>query len=229
MRASFLHPRALGAKIFTFLCLSLFLAACGAPRREASYEPLGDGKSFRYKEIGVASWYGKEYHGRNTSNGEVYNMYALTAAHPTLPFQTLVRVTNLENGKATDLRINDRGPFVEGRIIDLSYSGALEIGMVERGTAPVAIEAVLSGEGKASPLEGIFAVQVGAFAEKENAERLRRQLEKKYDSVRTVPQDGSRGRLYRVRLGAFRTETEARRHAEELRRDNLPGFVVRED
>ena len=67
------------------LCLLLFLAAC-APRKEVSYEPLGDGKSFRYKEIGIASWYGKEYHGRNTSNGEVYNMYALTAAHPTLPF-----------------------------------------------------------------------------------------------------------------------------------------------
>ena len=100
------------------LCLLLFLAAC-APRKEVSFEPLGDGKSFRYKEIGIASWYGKEYHGRNTSNGEVYNMYALTAAHPTLPFHTLVRVTNLENGKGVEVRINDRGPFVEGRVIDL--------------------------------------------------------------------------------------------------------------
>jgi rare lipoprotein A len=212
----------------TALCLLLFLAAC-APRKEVSYEPLGDGKSFRYRETGIASWYGKEYHGRKTSNGEVYNMYAWTAAHPTLPFQTLVRVTNLENGKKVDLRINDRGPFVEGRVIDLSYTGAQAIDMLAKGTAQVSVEATLYPEGRKSPLEGTFAIQVGAFAEKENAERFQRDLERKYPRVHTVLWESNQKRIYRVRLGGFRNETEARSYLEVLRKDNLAGMVLRED
>jgi len=210
------------------LCLLLFLAAC-APRKEISFEPLGDGKSFRYKEIGIASWYGKEYHGRNTSNGEVYNMYALTAAHPTLPFHTLVRVTNLENGKGVEVRINDRGPFVEGRVIDLSYTGAQTIEMLGKGTARVAVEATLPADGKGSPLEGTFAIQVGAFAEKENAERFQRELEWRFFRVRTVLWESNQRRIHRVRLGAFRSEVEARSYLEILKRDNISGRVVRED
>jgi len=210
------------------LCLLLFLAAC-APRKEISFEPLGDGKSFRYKEIGIASWYGKEYHGRNTSNGEVYNMYALTAAHPTLPFHTLVRVTNLENGKGVEVRINDRGPFVEGRVIDLSYTGAQTIEMLGKGTARVAVEATLPADGKGSPLEGTFAIQVGAFAEKENAERFQRELERRFFRVRTILWESNQRRIHRVRLGAFRSEVEARSYLEILKRDNISGRVVRED
>jgi len=210
------------------LCLLLFLAAC-APRKEISFEPLGDGKSFRYKEIGIASWYGKEYHGRNTSNGEVYNMYALTAAHPTLPFHTLVRVTNLENGKGVEVRINDRGPFVEGRVIDLSYTGAQTIEMLGKGTARVAVEATLPADGKGSPLEGTFAIQVGAFAEKENAERFQRELERRFFRVRTVLWESNQRRIHRVRFGAFRSEVEARSYLEILKRDNISGRVVRED
>ncbi len=209
-------------------CLLLFFAAC-APRKEVSYEPLGDGKSFRYKEIGIASWYGKEFHGRNTSNGEIYNMYALTAAHPTLPFHTLVRVTNLENGKGVELRINDRGPFVEGRVIDLSYTGARTIDLVGKGTARVSVEATLPGDGRGSPLEGAFVIQVGAFAEKENAERFQRDLEGKYARVHTVLWENNQRRIYRVRLGAFRSEADARRYLEMLRKENLAGMVVRED
>ena len=210
------------------LCLLLFFAAC-APRKEISYEPLGDGRSFRYKEIGVASWYGKEYHGRNTSNGEVYNMFALTAAHPTLPFHTLVRVTNLENGKRVELRINDRGPFAEGRVIDLSYTGAQTIDMLGKGTARVAVEATLLADGRASPLEGTFAIQVGAFAEKENAERFQRDLAQRYSRVRTVSRETNQKSIYRVRLGAFRTEEEARSYLALLKRDHISGMVVRED
>ena len=222
------RPRGCFAGKRLALCLLLLFAAC-APRREVAYEPLGDGRSFRYKETGVASWYGKEYHGRKTSNGEVYNMFALTAAHPTLPFHTLVRVTNLENGKQVDLRINDRGPFVEGRIIDLSHTGAQAIGMLAKGTAKVAVEATVFADGRASPLEGVFSVQVGAFSEKENAERFQKDLEKRYPRVHTVFWESNKGRIYRVRIGEFRTEAEARRFLEALRKDGLNGVILRED
>jgi rare lipoprotein A len=209
------------------LCLLLLFAAC-APRKEVSYEPLGDGKSFRYKEIGIASWYGREFHGRNTSNGEIYNMYSLTAAHPTLPFDTLVRVTNLENGKGVELRINDRGPFIEGRVIDLSFTGAQTIEMLGKGTAKVVVEATLRADGE-GPLEGTFAIQVGAFAEKGNAERFQKELERRFSQVHTVLWESNQRRIYRVRLGGFRSEAEARSYLQTLKRAHISGMVVRED
>ena len=101
------------------------------------YVPLASASG--YVEKGRASWYGKKFHGRKTSNGETYNMYAMTAAHKTLPMNTWVRVENLENGKQIKVRVNDRGPFVSGRIIDLSYTGAKQIGMVGPGTARVRV------------------------------------------------------------------------------------------
>ena len=102
-----------------------------------------------YKEAGLASWYGKKFHGRKTSNGERYNMYAVSAAHKSLPIPTFVKVTNQENGKTLIVRVNDRGPFHEGRIIDLSYAAALKLGVVEHGTARVVVEALTASlEGK---------------------------------------------------------------------------------
>ena len=210
------------------LCLLLLLCAC-APKKEVYYEPLEGGRMFRYKEFGMASWYGKDYHGRRTANGEIYDMYAMTAAHLTLPFNTVVRVTNLENGKKVELRINDRGPFVAGRVIDLSHTGARAIDMLPKGTARVTLEATLSAAGGASSIEGVFAIQVGAFEEKQNADRFQVQLQKKYANVHTVLWESNIKRLYRVRFGAFRTEAEARRYLEVLKKDDLPGYVVRED
>src|ERR1700675_1626826 len=121
-----------------------------------------------YVEEGVASWYGLPFNGRRTSNGEIYDMHEFTAAHRTLPFNCVVRVTNLNNGKHTEVRINDRGPFVANRVIDLSLSAAQAIEMVGTGTANVRLE-ILSGP---NPNVGYFAVQVGAFKVQENAERL---------------------------------------------------------
>ena len=114
------------------------------------YEPINTSKG--YVEEGIASWYGDDFHGKATANGECYNMYAFTAAHKTLPLPTVARVTNLENGKSVVVKVNDRGPFARGRIIDLSYAAAQSIGMVGKGTAPVKVEAIggaYHGDGRA--------------------------------------------------------------------------------
>lgn len=180
----------------------------------------------QYVEQGVASWYGAPFDGRRTSNGEVYDMHQFTAAHRTLPFNAVVRVTNLTNGKQTEVRINDRGPFVGNRIIDLSYSAAEAIGMVGPGTASVRLE-VISGP---SPSVGFFGVQVGAFLRQENAERLRAQLAANYSPVNVVPFDSPTGMFYRVRVGRFDTEDAARQLASQLHaNDQFTTFVVRLD
>jgi len=211
------------------LSLAILFSLCACAKRDVRYEAFEPGGIIKYREAGIASWYGEEYHGRRTANGEVYDMYAMTAAHRTLPFQTRVRVTNLENGKKAELRINDRGPFIPGRIIDLSHSGARAIDMLGKGTAQVTVEAIGFAGGQSPSLEGIFAIQVGAFVEKENAARFHDQLEKKYSPVRILLWESNVRRFYRVRLGSFRTEAEARRYIEILRKDHLSGFVVRED
>jgi len=209
--------------------LMIIAAACGPSKKEIRYEPFDPGKKILYREVGLVSWYGEEYHGRKTANGEIYDMYAMTAAHRTLPFNTRVWVTNLENGKKADLRINDRGPFIPGRIIDLSKSGAQVLGILGQGTAKVTVEATGFAGGELSSLEGTFAVQVGAFTEKDNAVRFQLLLEKKHPNVHVVLWESNIKRLYRVRVGSFRTEAEARRYAAILRQENLGGFIVRED
>jgi rare lipoprotein A len=179
-----------------------------------------------YVEEGVASWYGLPFHGRRTSNGEVYDMHEFTAAHRTLPFGAVVRVTNLRNGKQTEVRINDRGPFVANRVIDLSLSAAQAIEMVGPGTAPVRLE-VLAGP---SLQAGFFAVQVGAFLSPENADRLRGELAARYSTVSVVKFDSPNGLFYRVRVGRFATEDAARQLADQLHsNEQFTTFVVRLD
>ena len=181
------------------------------------YQPLPDSKGFR--QSGIASWYGKDFHGKKTSNGEIYNMYAMTAAHKTLPLGTYVHVYNLENGRKTQVRINDRGPFVRGRIIDLSYSAAKEIGIVGPGTARVEVVALgtpVTTDGGSSTTfvqgdyyTGNFTYQVGAFINRENAERQRRILAKKYKNAHITVFDRGDQVFYRVRVGKFLTLEEA--------------------
>jgi rare lipoprotein A len=212
-----------------FFIMMILLAACTPVKKELAYQPLDRENLWRFREDGLASWYGEEYHGRKTANGETYDMYAMTAAHRTLPFNAIVRVINVENGKKAELRINDRGPFIPGRIIDLSQSGARAVGILESGTARVTVQVIgFTGSGVPS-LEGTFAIQVGAFVEKENAQRFRDQLQKKYSNVHIVLWESNFKHFYRVRLGSFRSEAEARRYGDTLQRDNLSGFVVRED
>lgn len=180
----------------------------------------------RFTEEGVASWYGVPFNGRRTSDGETYDMFQYTAAHRTLPFGAVVRVTNLSNGKQTVVRVNDRGPFVANRIIDLSYAAAVSLGMIGTGTAPVRIESV----GGPNPDVGLFGVQVGAFEVEENAVRLRERLETQYSPVTIATVAVSGGTLYRVRVGRMSSEELARELAVRIEREEqLTTFVVRLD
>jgi rare lipoprotein A len=192
-----------------------------APRRDRPVPaPAG------YTEEGDASWYGEPFHGRRASNGEIYDMYKLTAAHRTLPFDTMVRVTNLNNGKSTTVRITDRGPFVENRIIDLSLAAAREIDLVGPGVAPVRVEVL----GNVDPTAGFFTVQVGAFRDRNNAERLRDRLTASYAPIFIQQYDAPQGTFYRVRVGKISGEEAAQQFAEQLRsRENFLPLVTRLD
>jgi rare lipoprotein A len=179
-----------------------------------------------YAEQGVASWYGVPFDGHRTSNGEIYDMHQFTAAHRTLPFNSVVRVTNLNNGMHTEVRINDRGPFVANRVIDLSLAAAQAIQMVGTGTAPVRLE-LLSGS---NPQLGFFGVQVGAFLVEANAEKLKAQLSASYSSISIATYDSPNGTFYRVRVGRLPSEAAARQLADQLRAsEQLTTFVVRLD
>jgi peptidoglycan lytic transglycosylase len=180
----------------------------------------------QFVEDGVASWYGVPFNGHRTSDGEIYDMHQFTAAHRTLPFNSVVRVTNLTNGRQTEVRINDRGPFVANRVIDLSFAAAQAIGMVGPGTARVRLD-VVSGP---SPTAGFFGVQVGAFLRSENADRLKAQLGSKYSPISIVTFDSPNGTFYRVRIGHYDTEDAARQLASRLHQmDGFTTFVVRLD
>ena len=240
-----------------WLCLCallIFLAACASstprPTKKTGnsytvggkrYYPLSSAAGFTQR--GLASWYGRKFHGRLTSNGERYNMYGRTAAHKTLPFNTYVRVTNLKNGKQTVVRINDRGPFVRGRIIDLTYTAAHSIEMAEDGVVPVKIEAlgyarkkrkagkwVQVYEKPASYEVGAFTIQVGAFAERENALRLYASLKRKYGSASVNVYDQGNQRFYRVRVGKYSRLDKAEAAAERLQGQGFPNaFAVASD
>lgn len=194
-----------------------------APKPQPLPPPAVPGQ---YHEEGIASWYGVPYHGRRAANGEIYDMHKMTAAHRTLPFDTVVRVTNARNGRTTEVRINDRGPFVEGRIIDLSFAAAQAVDMVGAGTAPVRLE-LLSGP---HPLNSQFTVQVGAFLQKENAQRLRERLQQRYQTAFIVEYDSPKGLFYRVRVGRLPNEDAAKSFAERIHREEqITPFVVRLD
>ena len=184
-------------------------SAYGNPR---FYEVRGrryyvSGTADDYRERGVASWYGSKFHGRRTSSGEVYDMHAMTAAHKTLPLPTWVRVTHLGNGRSIVVRVNDRGPFVDNRLIDLSYAAARELGMVEAGTGLVEVEAldfdapVRADAAPAQATEPLF-MQVGAFSERTNAERrLQMIAEAGVAGAFVARADTPGGVVFRVRVG----------------------------
>jgi rare lipoprotein A len=186
-----------------------------------------------WTEQGIASWYGHPYHGRRAANGEIYDMESLTAAHRTLPFGAVVRVFNLDSGRDVTVRIADRGPFIEGRIIDLSRAAARSVRMIGPGTARVRLQLLAYGPRRPNAAGdgvngGEFAVQVGAFLDRERAVKLKRTLERRYHPVSIVPREGERT-LWRVLVGRSPSEEQARGLEEQLRDRTGGAFVVRLD
>ncbi len=176
------------------------------------YVPLMNAEG--YREKGLASWYGEEEHGKPTSNGETFDMYKMTAAHKTLPIGSVVKVSNTANGRKTVVRINDRGPFVEDRIIDLSFQAAKALDILACGVAPVEIEVLSPGSSplaanKDSSQCGTFTIQVGAFSNRETALQVYGRLKKDYDYSDIQEAKTGRGIVYRVHAGRFRTRQEA--------------------
>ena len=191
---------------------------------------------------GIASWYGPNFQGKHTSNGEIYNMHDMTAAHKTLPMNTIVKVTNKKNGKTIVVRINDRGPFVGDRIIDLSKTGASKIDMVRAGTAPVSLE-ILGFETKGKKkipskkelkklpqkeIIGEYALQISSFSNIEGALKIQ-EMHDKVDGYRTIIKDveTEKGRIFKVWLKGFGSEQEARDYKSQGHFRNA--FIVRED
>ncbi|PIV24086.1 MAG: septal ring lytic transglycosylase RlpA family lipoprotein [Deltaproteobacteria bacterium CG03_land_8_20_14_0_80_45_14] len=170
-------------------------------------------------QFGVASWYGGEFHGRPTSSGEVYDMYQLTCAHNTFPLGTVLMVTNLENGRSLELKVNDRGPFVKERILDVSYAAAQMLGMWEKGTALVKVEVISPG---VEPVQR-FTLQVGSFADETNAQKLAEQLRKSFENVYVTIVETLTQKYHRVRVGQFETRESALPIAEKL---SQMGFKV---
>jgi len=199
------------------LVVALVIAGCGA--RAPMPEP-------GHPQMGVASWYGPGFHGLPTTSGEIYNANDLTAAHPRLPLGTRARVTNLANGSAVDVRINDRGPFVKDRAIDLSYAAAQKIGVVGPGTAPVRIDVIERPPGDFTYVR--YCVQVGSFSEQSKADALRADLAPIYDDVYISPVRGRAELFYRVRVGPYAERRDAERRAVELTNIGIPAVVTEE-
>lgn len=204
-----------------------------------TYYPLPSAEG--YCETGIASWYGNPFHGRKTSNGETYNMYDWTVAHKTLPMNTRLLVENLGNGRSTTVRVNDRGPFVGTRIIDLSYNVARDLGIIKEGTGKVRITAL--GEAETVQLadnktaarflphedfqKGDFYVQIGAFTVRENADRLKDKMSKGDRAAETVRHERGEQIFYRVQVKAGTTLAAAKKVEQAMAEAGFSGaFVV---
>lgn len=219
------------------------------------YYPAED---YGYSEVGTASWYGEDFHAKYTANGEVYNMHTLTAAHRTLPLPSIVRVTNLENGRSLVLRVNDRGPFAKNRIIDISKRGAQLLGFQNKGTAKVRVE-IMAEESKdlkqailnktetklaqqlpednagavrsytsQQALKGKYFVQAGSFSSREVADDLTARLTR-FGNISTMPADVNGNRYYRVRMGPYTCEADARKVLAQIENFGVAGAAVIKD
>ena len=215
-------PRGLsGILLFVLFCsLIIFLTSC------ATYEKHPE------SGYGIASWYGSEFHGRPTSSGEIFNMHAFTCAHKEFPFGTKLKVTDVSNNKTVECLVNDRGPFVSGRDLDLSYAAANEIGLLGKGTSKVRIEYIgrdisYIREVRYLSNTGPFTIQVGSFREIANAMRLKTALELKYGGVYVTEVEINGNRFYRVRIGKFRVNEEMLLLAQTLAQEGYTVFITR--
>jgi rare lipoprotein A len=190
-----------------------------------------------YRERGVASWYGTKFHGRPTATGETYDLYQMTAAHRSLPLPSYARVTNLQNGRSIVVKVNDRGPFVDGRVIDLSYVAAGKLGFAEQGTGQVEVEYIPPPSPKGQPATRMaetagdpFYLQVGAFSTPQNADRLRAQLARTLDTdIRVRPDQQGSPPLFRVQVGPLQDPQAIRSLSLRLAELGFPDLKVVRD
>ncbi len=214
-----LFPLALLVAWCTMSCAGLDRSQkdrAGSPHLPAPAPPAA------YTEKGIASWYGKEFHEKPTATGEVYDMYAMTAAHKTLPLGTWVVVTDLDTQRSVLVRINDRGPFVKARIIDLSYGAADELGILEKGTTQVEVRCSYTEETLREQLG--YWVQLGAYQDSDLAGDLAVRLREEYPNVRVLSSEA----YHHVRIGPFQSEPEANQLKEVLLEMGQRAFVVRD-
>jgi rare lipoprotein A len=207
--------------LILLLAMVACVAGCRKKVRAAKPPQIGD------REVGVASWYGHPYHGRRAANGEIYDMEKLTAAHRTLPFETWVRVRNMNNDRSVDVRIQDRGPFIDGRIIDLSRAAAERIDLIRPGIARVSITVIAPPP--ALPVQSqVFAVQVGAYRDRSRAEAIRDTMQRLHGYARLVERAGDPP-VWRVLVGRAHQLGEAEELAARIRAGGTEAFSVRID
>lgn len=208
----------------------MLLGACASAPRKGAIREGAAGEAVN--GYAVASWYGPKFHGRPTASGEIFDMNGLSCAHKSLPFGTMLEVTNPRDGRSVEVVVNDRGPFVAGRDLDLSYAAAREIGLVGPGTGRVRVR-YLGRDGRyvkyikeLENISGPFTVQVGAFVEAENAAHLRRGLELSRSGVYVTRASVNGRRFYRVRVGKFQRRDQALSYAEGLAREGYDTLIA---
>ncbi len=202
----------------SFLALAVLTALLVGGCASERYARPSEGTAQR----GLASWYGSKFHGKPTASGEIYDMYGLSAAHRELPLGTRISVKNLDNGRSVKVRVNDRGPFVRGRVLDLSYGAAQKLGMVEVGLARVEIHVLEVGQGLSGPHRGSrYTVQAGAFRDPANARETEARLAG-FAGVEVL----SGGGWYRVRVGLFESREEAEKVLRDVRRKGFDAVIV---
>lgn len=211
--------------VLGIILIALFLQACGIARVGTDRSTGSTSDSGRVLQSGVASWYGPNFHGKATANGETFNMNSLTAAHRTLPFNTIVQVQNMDNGRSVTVRVNDRGPYVDDRVIDLSRRAARDIDMENSGTANVQI--ILLEEGDRPVSSGritnqeTFTIQLASY----NTEQEARAFAGRTNGTRVERVQVSGQTIYRIYYGTYKTAIDARSDQQRLARQGLDGFV----
>lgn len=215
------------AKILLLLCALFYLSSCAYVPGRVIQPPKTD--------YVTASWYGPKFHGRPTASGERFNMYAMTCAHKEFPFGTRLRVTHLRNNKSVVVTVNDRGPFIPGRDLDLSYAAAKEIGLIKQGVGRVRIQHLgrnmryVKRIGPVSSVSSVgpFTIQVGSFKEKSNANRLKQGLKIKYRDVYITTTYLNGQKFYRVRIGTFDNRGRAYSFAKTLAEEGYGIFITK--
>jgi rare lipoprotein A len=222
-------PTAFAARLSPLLLL-LPLAACSLPPSRIT-APVPPPSKSGVTQTGIASWYGPGFHGRLTASGAIYDQHELTAAHQTLPLGTRVMVTNLDNGRSVEVLINDRGPFLKGRIIDLSHAAAQALGMIASGTTPVRVEVIDGGPMRIQSIRPSldYTLQVGSFTELEKAESLKTQLmdgDSQMPDISIALFQAKETLYYRVQVGTFSNRGDAEGHARQLARRGFPVIIM---